>query len=274
MVLYMRDNQVVIKWINSRQAKHPFASYLLQILSAVEACYGFHLHTAYLRTYRNVVADALTRQDAAEVIRQAGLENLPKPDAALRRFLDRGWQKRAIIWAGQADADQAQAFRLAEARGKGKVPLQLAPTSALDLSLVVLGQLSEGYPAAFLSSGAELIEIPLGEGLSELEGPWRGSRPDDEEGHSAQKRLVCLTLPKGMSKGHFKKLKDQFLRGGVQLVWADSRDRTAAAAFGEELSSAGAYVQVKSICGRSLRDQVWWKRWVMVATMFPPHPFP
>ncbi|CAK9031817.1 unnamed protein product [Durusdinium trenchii] len=42
----------------------------MQVLAAVEACYGFHLHTAYLRTYHNVVADALTRKDADEVIRE------------------------------------------------------------------------------------------------------------------------------------------------------------------------------------------------------------
>lgn len=93
VVLYMGDNQVVVRWLNSRQAKHPLASYLLQVLSAIEACYGFHVHTAYLRTYHNVVADALTRQDAEKVIREAGLESLPKPD-------------------GQADADRAQAFKL------------------------------------------------------------------------------------------------------------------------------------------------------------------
>lgn len=37
IILYMGDNQVVIKWINSRQAKHPFAGFLLQALAAVEA---------------------------------------------------------------------------------------------------------------------------------------------------------------------------------------------------------------------------------------------
>lgn len=79
VVLYMGDNQVVVKWVNTRQAKHPFASYLLQVIAAIEACHGFHLHTAYLRTYHNVVADALTRLDAAEVIAKAGLAELPKP---------------------------------------------------------------------------------------------------------------------------------------------------------------------------------------------------
>ena len=73
VILYMGDKQVVIKWINARQARRPFAGFLLQVLAAVEACYGFHLHTAYLRTYHNVVADALTRKDADEVIREAGL---------------------------------------------------------------------------------------------------------------------------------------------------------------------------------------------------------
>ncbi|CAK9060602.1 Uncharacterized protein SCF082_LOCUS31884 [Durusdinium trenchii] len=70
VILYMGDKQVVIKWINARQARRPFAGFLLQVLAAVEACYGFHLHTAYLRTYHNVVADALTRKDADEVIRE------------------------------------------------------------------------------------------------------------------------------------------------------------------------------------------------------------
>ena len=96
VVLYMGDNQVVVRWINSRQSKHPFVSYLLQVMAAIEACYGFHLDTAYLRTYHNVVPDALTRRNADEVIREAGLEALPKPDKELQRFLDRGWRRRAM----------------------------------------------------------------------------------------------------------------------------------------------------------------------------------
>ena len=95
--LYTGDNQVVVNWINSRHARHPFACYLLQVLAAIEACYGFHLHTAYLRTYHNVVADALTRKDADDVIKEAGLGALPKPDEALRTFLDRGRQRRALV---------------------------------------------------------------------------------------------------------------------------------------------------------------------------------
>jgi hypothetical protein len=82
----MGDNQVVVNWINSRQARHPFAGYLLQVLAAIEACYGFHLHTAYLRTYHNVVADALTRKDADDVIKEAGLGALPNRMRLSERF--------------------------------------------------------------------------------------------------------------------------------------------------------------------------------------------
>eukprot|EP00435_Cladocopium_sp_Y103_P015205 s4477_g3.t1 len=80
VVLYMGDNQVVIRWINSRQSKHPFAGFLLQLLAAIEACEGFHIHTAYLRTYHNVVADALTRQEPDLILAQAGLQRIAGPE--------------------------------------------------------------------------------------------------------------------------------------------------------------------------------------------------
>jgi hypothetical protein len=44
----MGDNQVVIAWLNSKQAKHPLASYMLQTLAAIEASHGFFVHSAYL----------------------------------------------------------------------------------------------------------------------------------------------------------------------------------------------------------------------------------
>ena len=97
IVLYFGDNQVVIAWLGKRQAKHPMASFLLQTLAAIEACHGFFLHSAYLQTYHNVVADALTREDAKEVMEKAGLECLPDPTEDLEHFLDRGWQRRALV---------------------------------------------------------------------------------------------------------------------------------------------------------------------------------
>ena len=259
VVLYMGDNQVVIRWINSRQARHPFASYLLQVLAAIEASHGFHLHTAYLRTYHKVVADALTRKDAEEVIREAGLEALPKPDAALQKFLDRGWQKRALVWAGQADADAAQAFRLAETRSSPGIPKSPLPSSVLEVSFLDLGTRSEGYSAALLSSGAHQDALGKGD-------PRRVSCP-------GRTLLSCLTLDMKGGKGHFGSLLKELVDRGVKLVWADSRDKTQVDELAVALTKLGYQAEIKSICGRSLRDQVWWKRWVVAATQGPGLPF-
>ena len=111
IVLYMGDNQTVIRWLSKRQAKPPIACYLLQLLVAIEASYGFFLHSAYLRTYHNRVADALTRQDASQVLREEGLSLAEGVEEGFRLLLDRGWQRRALVWAGQAAADRAQALR-------------------------------------------------------------------------------------------------------------------------------------------------------------------
>eukprot|EP00435_Cladocopium_sp_Y103_P049677 s776_g15.t1 len=258
-VLYMGDNQVVVKWINSRQAKHPFASYLLQVLAAVEACYGFHMHTAYLRTYHNVVADALTRKDAEEVIRGAGLEALPKPDEALQRFLDRGWQRRALVWAGQADADAEHACRLAETRNPTGPPKALIGSAVLEVCFVDLGSHSLGYPAALHASGAQPLE---GDGGF----PRRVSRP-------GRPILACVTLTTKEWKSSLDQLLLNIAEQEVNLLWVDSRDRYAVTEFGNELSRKGFITRIRSVCGRSLRDQVWWKRWVLTASRREELPF-
>ena len=136
----------------------PFACYLLQVLAAIEACYGFHMHTAYLCTHHNVVADALTRKNADEVIKEASLGALPKPDEALRSFLDRGWKRRALVWAGQADADTTQPFKLAEYRRPIGPLKAIASSSVLKVRFVHLGKLAEGYVSLLLSSGAQQVE--------------------------------------------------------------------------------------------------------------------
>eukprot|EP00435_Cladocopium_sp_Y103_P041614 s1182_g11.t1 len=215
VVLYMGDNQVVVRWINSRQARHPFAGYLLQVLAAIEACYGFHLHTAYLRTYHNVVADALTRKNAEEVIQAAGLEALAPPDEALQRFLD-----RAVCFTWRA---------------------------------------SEGYTAALLSSGAQLVE----EGVDI---PRRASCP-------GKPTLACLTLAKGDWQKSAKLLQKFLGSHGVNLVWADSRDQRSILEFEDLVRACGFATRTRAVCGRTLQDQVWWKRWVVTGSLRRELPF-
>eukprot|EP00913_Durusdinium_trenchii_P012815 g12033.t1 len=121
VVLYFGDNQVVMAWLKKRQARHPLAGFMIQMLSAIEASSGFQLHSSYIRTYHNKVADALTREDAEEVMKGQGLAPMQNIKECLHRFLERSWQKRALVWAGQTDADRAQALRLSEQREGGSI---------------------------------------------------------------------------------------------------------------------------------------------------------
>eukprot|EP00438_Fugacium_kawagutii_P016374 Skav203835 [mRNA] locus=scaffold4932:42892:55316:- [translate_table: standard] len=267
VVLYMGDNQVVVRWINSRQAKHPFASYLLQMLAAIEACHSFHLHTAYVRTYHNVVADALTRQDAEEVLAAAGLECLPKPDDTLRRFLDRGWQRRALIWAGQADADTAQALRLSQER-EGGTPFPLTvELSPAYLRCFSLEGFTEGYLPALRAAGVEIL--PTDELPDDDSSPRRVSRP----GKGGTPHLLCATLPNQDWEGALEHLERQVSELDIDLVWADSRNQQAVEAFAKRMKGKGYHVEARSVCGRSLKDQVWWKRWILTASQETPQPF-
>ena len=76
LVAYAGDNTNVIRWLEKRGAKHPVASYLLQVLAAIEASHAIRVHGAYIRTYHNETADDLTRLDAKKVMEEKGLEDL------------------------------------------------------------------------------------------------------------------------------------------------------------------------------------------------------
>ena len=159
LVLYGGDNQNVIRWLDKRQAKHPVANYLLQVLSAVEATHAFRMHGAYIRTYHNVTADDLTRGDPQAVMAQKGLTPLPGVSEALGKFLERGWLRRALIWAGQADADRCQALRLADRRSDDTHPLMVQPDNALGLKVLEIGRSLERYAPALVSLGAESLGV-------------------------------------------------------------------------------------------------------------------
>lgn len=273
VVLYMGDNQVVIRWLNSRQARHPFASYLLQVLAAVEACYGFFLHTAHLRTYHNVKADALTRQDAQEVMKKEGLAEIPDPSETLRSFLDRGWQRRALAWAGQTDADAQQAQRLAEARKGQAIQPSLSSEAVMRLTVMDLSPVRQPYHSAFLSYGAQAEGRDEGEGSEPTS--WRASRPGKESLDGKKGMLVvCGTVLSPVSEDLVAGLLEVVREKEPPLVWVDSRNRKAAESLGGSLRGMGYTVELKSICGRTLKDQVWWQRWVVAATRGRQQDFP
>ena len=94
----------VHQWIESRAAGNPLARWLLRVLGALEATHAFRTLSAYFRTYHNVTADSLTRDQEAEVSELLAKHRLTlldaKPDWAL--YLDRDWTKAGPGLAGTA----------------------------------------------------------------------------------------------------------------------------------------------------------------------------
>ena len=113
-LIYITDNDNVKSWVSKRSSNNPFARFLLLMLSALELSLGFRIVSAYLRTYHNVTADDLTRDDPKEVAKAKGLEKLPTVDWS--HFFSRGWTKRSILWEGQLDQDTDTALQLAYRR--------------------------------------------------------------------------------------------------------------------------------------------------------------
>ena len=248
IILYAGDNQTVIRWLGKRQARHPVATYLLQILSAVEAANGFRLHGAFIRTYHNVTADALTREDAALVMKDKQLQELPNAMESLRLQLDRGWQRRALVWAGQADADTQQALRLVERRGRfGKVPETLPIKDLLGLQILDLSKGENRYAREGLLLGAEVVEgfgAPRKDGTSPPLGVFQSLEPVNSESIQALCRGVTRARP--------------------AALWIDVRTEDAGKRVARALKDGGWKPRIFQVSGRTLRDQSWWRRWVVL----------
>ena len=248
IVLYAGDNQTVIRWLGKRQARHPVATYLLQILSAVEAANGFRLHGAFIRTYHNVTADALTREDAALVMKDKQLEELPDALESLRLQLDRGWQKRALIWAGQADADAQQALRLVERRGRlGHIPETLPVKDPLGLQILDLSEGENRYAREGLLLGAEVVEgfgAPREASASPPLGVFQSLDPVNPESIQALCRGVMHARP--------------------AALWIDVRTEGSGKRVAYALKDGGWTTRIFQVSGRTLRDQSWWRRWVVL----------
>ena len=220
---------------------HFVAGYLLQLLAAIEACHGFFLHSAYLRTYHNRVADALTRQDANGIFREEGLEAATGVEERL--LLDRGWQKRALIWGRQAAADRDQALQLSEHRQRAP-PLARILDCQLEVAILDLSDHPRRYRAAFLTRGA-----------------------GDGEGSDAELApVVCLSIPPSGVRQKLKVLEETVTSKEVQFVWTDALSEPVASEAQRLLEQRGFECQTKLLCGRTLGDQVWWRRWVCTGT--------
>lgn len=258
LVLYGGDNRNVISWLDRRQAKHPVATFLLQVLSAIEATHSIRTQGAFLRTYHNTTADALTREDARRVMLASGLTPLEGAAEALQIYLERGWTRRALLWAGQADADRGQALRLSERRSLSTIPQGVSDESKplLDLSVLEIGASVPRYVLECLMRGAKCYGSVAG---PEEVDAWTG-RP------LRSPSMLCCTLSVegGRALGDVRR---GVLHARCSLVWLDAQTQTVAQKALKLLRDCSYEAKVIQVSGRTLRDQIWWRRWVVLASI-------
>ena len=69
LVLYVTDNMNVRTWLHKRRPRNRAASLLVRLVQRLESENHFTVHPIYTRTYRNQLADWLSREDL-QVVRQ------------------------------------------------------------------------------------------------------------------------------------------------------------------------------------------------------------
>ena len=254
LVAYAGDNTNVISWLEKRGARHPVASYLLQVLSAIEAAHAIRVHGAYIRTYHNETADDLTRLDAAEVMKSKGLKDLGNPTEDFVKYLSRGWIRRALLWSGQSNADKEQALRLADRRENPAIPCELTSVCLLDVSVLDLSGGGSPYLREFVLRGATCyaeagVRVP-----DSVVSSWDGTKERVD--------LLCFTFSLD-STDSLRALRRGALRARPSSVWVDTRKEVDARKAEALLKGEGYRGEVKQISGRTLQEQVWWRRWVV-----------
>ncbi|CAE8697726.1 unnamed protein product [Polarella glacialis] len=264
VVLYFGDNSNVIQWLASRQAGNPVARYLLQVLTAIEIVHGFHLHGVFLRTYRNVTADALTREAAGPVLTRLGLEQV-QPEV-WAQHLDRGWRKRALLWAHQSEADTGAALRISSRRYVTALPMTLN-FSVVELfaatGTYVRAALAEGLKACIHDVSAHLAGLFPKAGLSGWpEGGGAEGTPDSHQ--------LVLMASLGSRQGEAVKMLCELAEKHRPVaLWLDASPGWKEELAVTALSQLGYTVSVVEAKGRALRDQVWWQRKVLAAVIAP-----
>ena len=255
LVLYGGDNQNVVQWLSKRTSGSAMANYLLQLLAGLETTYGFRLHAVYLRTYHN--ADALTREDVEEVVQRHGL-NLKPLGNTWTDLLDRGWQKRALIWGGQAEAEWRVALQLAHRRGGGEslrpTPTVLAP---LDCVVWVCSRQPTRYAGALQEQGARVQSCGL------CEGDTAGLNP-----LASGIAVTCAFLtPSSLTPTQAEKHWRLIEKIRPDAVWLDLVNDDEASRAERRLKLNGYATQRKQVSGRSVGDQVWWRRVVVMGRL-------
>ena len=84
LVLYVTDNANVRSWLHKRSPGNRVASLLVRLVQRLEAEANFTVHPVYIRTYRNQLADWLSRADLGEVRAQLHSEGWEETSEDIR----------------------------------------------------------------------------------------------------------------------------------------------------------------------------------------------
>ena len=242
IVIYAGDNSNVISWLAKRHAGPPAARFLLQLLAALETVGGFRLHAEYIRTYHNQVADALTREEEGPVLAAWNLERIAFSEALLST-LDRGWTRRALLWDGMDHEDRASALQLG-LRRHPESPLGHKFPLRPSLVCCELGPEPRVYHLELLSKGLQMQEPSL----------------------LANGEAVCVFYCVGRDEvATAASLAQQAHDLRPKAIWADSISSLGLKGAQAKLRENGWRTRVTLVSGRTLQDQCWWKRWVLLA---------
>ncbi|CAE7227233.1 unnamed protein product, partial [Symbiodinium sp. CCMP2456] len=100
LVLYVTDNANVRSWLFKRRPSNRTAGLLIRLVQRLEAERGFTVHPIYIRTYRNQLADWLSREDlqqASQELERQGWVNGDERVYLLKRLKEEARWRRLLV---------------------------------------------------------------------------------------------------------------------------------------------------------------------------------
>jgi hypothetical protein len=164
LIIYAGDNMNVQRWVETRRSRNAVVRYLLRVLMALEATGSSRVVSTSLRTYHNVSSDALTRdarRDIEAIAKQHGLKRVSIRDR-WAGFLERGWVRRAFLWAGQPDKERQVAKQLAIGRKGTPLGTRLEPAPGIPGTVIEVQTHAGGYALGGVHLGmqARILVFP------------------------------------------------------------------------------------------------------------------
>ena len=125
LVLYVTDNMNVRTWLHKRRPRNRAASLLVRLVQRLESENHFTVHPIYIRTYRNQLADWLSREDLQVVRQQLAAEGWTEVATGLQweEFL-RDAERSALVYPTGDDPQGHVARQLTHPAEQAPKPLR------------------------------------------------------------------------------------------------------------------------------------------------------